>query len=71
MESTDYGRERSNIKYNNKGDQELFPSVVSRGEGEDKYAFCSSLALIHFRVGPATWFIPFSGEHYFCYVNEL
>lgn len=32
---------------------------------------CSSLALIHFRVGPATWFIPFSGEHYFCYVNEL
>lgn len=32
---------------------------------------CSSLALIHFRVGPATWLIPFSGEQYFCYVNKL
>ena len=39
MDSTDYGRERSDIKYSNKGDQELFPSVASRGEGEDKYAF--------------------------------
>ena len=39
MDSTDYGRERSDIKYNSKDDQELFPSVVSRGGAEDKYSF--------------------------------
>lgn len=39
MDSTDYGRERSDIKCNNKDDQELFPSVTSRGDGEDKYSF--------------------------------
>lgn len=42
MDPTDYGRERSNIKYNNRGDQQLFPSVVSRGDGDGKYPFLSS-----------------------------
>lgn len=39
MDSADYGRETSDIKCSNKDDQELFPSVASRGDGEDKYSF--------------------------------
>lgn len=71
MESTDYGRERSNIKYNNKGDQELFPSVASRGEGEDKYAFLFISGPNPLQSGACHMVYSLLREHYFCYVNEL
>lgn len=32
---------------------------------------CPSLTLTHFRVGPAVWFIPSSGEQYLCYVSKV
>lgn len=32
---------------------------------------CPAPTLAHFRVGPAVWFIPSSGEQHLCYVSKV
>lgn len=45
MDPTDTGLEKSSIKYNNKDDEQLFPTVVSRGHGEGQHPSSSSLSV--------------------------